>query len=91
MITVDRLEKYLSHGSGINGKWFIEDKGSYIGCYNLFDTMTEYGYYDYPVDFQLIVYKDNPEGFKLHFQGRKSHYYANKYFLLLLMLMILPN
>ena len=80
-VNVYSLEKGLSHGSGINGKWYIEDMGQYFRCENIFCTMTEYGYYDYDVSFQLIIPKHNPEGFKLHFQGRKSHYYANKYML----------
>ena len=81
MINTESLKENLSHGSGINGDWFIEDHGSYIGCYNLFETMNENGYYDGVVDFQLIIPKKNPEEFKLHFQGRRSHYYANKYML----------
>lgn len=80
-VTVTSLENGLSHGSGINGTWIIDDMGQYFRCENIYDTMTEYGYYDYPVMFQLIVPKTDPESFKLHFQGRKSQYYANKYML----------
>ena len=80
-INVYSLEKGLAHGSGINGKWYISDMGQYFRCENIYATMTEYGYYDYDVSFQLIIPKHNPEDFKLHFQGRKSHYYANKYML----------
>ena len=80
-ITTQTLKEELSHGSGINGDWIIEDKGKYFGCYNLFETMTEHGYYDADVYFQLIIPKVDPIKFNLHFQDRRSHYYANKYML----------
>lgn len=80
-LNIESLENGLSHGSGINGKWYIDDMGKYYRCENVFETMSEYGYYDIDVYFQLIIPKNDPSEFKLHFKGKRSQYGASKYML----------
>lgn len=82
-LTKDKLLEILPHGSGINFDWNIyEDKKGNTIAENRFDTMNEMGYYDAVVDFQLVIPKNNPEKFKLHFKGGSfGQYYAKKYML----------
>jgi len=64
-----RIAEMLPHGSGINGHWSIIEFDSHWECQNTYDTMNEYGMYDYTVSFSLIIPKKNPEKFRLHFHG----------------------
>jgi len=77
---LEYIEEQLPHGSGIDYAWNIEDKGNYIKCENAYHTMNEDGFYDAIVDFSLIIPKDKPEKFRLHFHG-KVHYIVEKYML----------
>ena len=69
MITKEKLEKELPHGSGINADWHIEDKGSYFRADNSYNAMNEDGFYIGWQDFYLIIPKKNPDDFRLHFTG----------------------
>ena len=69
----------LPHGSGIDGRWGIDDKGSYYGCYNGFHCINENGFYEGWQHFQLIVPKKKPNEFKIHFTG--GQYLAQKHML----------
>jgi len=75
------LENELPHGSGIDCKWQIEDKGKYFKCVNAYHCMNENGYYDGYADFTLIIPKKNPIDFKLHFNGKHSQYKNERYLL----------
>jgi len=59
----------LPHGSGIDADWFIEDKENTYHCFNQFHCMDENGFYDGWIPFQLVLPKNNPKDFKLHFNG----------------------
>jgi len=74
----------LSHGSGIDCKWIIEDKGKYFKCSNSFHCMNSKGYYCGHADFTLIISKKNPLEFSLHFidkYGSNSQYLNKKHML----------
>ena len=82
-LTESDMEEMLSHGSGINGDWYIETSkdGKKIRCSNLFEAYTEYGYVDGDAYFSLTIPKDNPQEFRLMFHGRQSQYLNTKYML----------
>ena len=74
----------LSHGSGIDCKWAIEDKDKYFKCSNSFHCMNSNGYYCGHADFTLIISKKNPLEFSLHFidkYGSNSQYLNKKHML----------
>lgn len=79
--TEELLEDRLPHGSGIDCKWQIEDKGKYFKCVNAFHCMDENGFYCGYADFTLIIPKKNPLDFKLHFNGKQSAYLNERYML----------
>jgi len=76
---LERIKEGLPHGSGINYDWYIENRGQYYGMYNSYDVMNEWGYEIGAASFQLIVPKNDPMEFRLHFVGRRSGYLANYY------------
>jgi len=78
-LSKEKLLDVLPHGSGIDGDWYIEDKGSYFYAGNSYHCMDEYGYYDGWQDFYLTIPKKDPTKFKLHFRG--DQYLARKYML----------
>ena len=82
-LTADDMIDLLSHGSGINGDWYISETkdGKKIRCANLFEAYTEHGFIDGDAYFTLTIPKDNPDNFKLEFNGRKSQYLNQKYML----------
>ena len=82
-LTEADMEEMLSHGSGINGDWYIETSkdGKKIRCSNLFEAYTEYGYVDGDAYFSLTIPKDDPLEFRLMFHGRKSQYLNRKHML----------
>lgn len=73
------IAQKLPHGSGIDGDWTIEEKGNKIYAYNSYHCMDEYGGYCGWQDFYIVMTKNNPKNFKLHFQG--NQYLAQKYML----------
>lgn len=77
----ETLLSLLPHGSGINGEWTIEERKKDFRASNFYDTMTESGMYDTPADFYIVVPKDDPLAFKLHFQGQLAQYLNRKYML----------
>ena len=80
-LLIEMLESDLPHGSGIDGTWNIEDKGSYIKAVNFFHCMDEHGYYDGYADFSLTIPKKCLTDFKMHFHGPTSQYLNRKYML----------
>ena len=78
-ITISKLRSVLSHGSGINADWHIEDMGTYFRASNAFQPMDESGFYEGWQEFSLIIPKKKPWDFKLHFHG--SQYLARKHML----------
>lgn len=78
-ITISKLRRILSHGSGINADWYVEDKGTYFRASNSFQCMNDMGFYVGWQDFSLIIPKKKPRDFKLHFHG--SQYLARRYML----------
>jgi hypothetical protein len=80
-LTEELLEEQLPHGSGIDCKWEIEDKGKYFKCVNAFHCMDDHGYYCRYADFTLIIPKKNPLDFRLHFNGKYSAYLNTRYML----------
>ena len=81
---VEKLKDVLPHGSGINYDWIIypTKKKGIVRAGNKFDTMTEAGFYDVAVPFELIIPVKNPKDFKLVFLGgSRAQYYARKYML----------
>ena len=82
-LTADDMIKMLSHGSGINGEWYISETkdGKKLWCSNLFETMNEGGYADGDAYFTIIIPKDNPLEFRLMFHGDRSQYLNQKYML----------
>ena len=81
---IELFKDALPHGSGINSDWNIypSKDGKNIIAENTFDTMNEVGFYDTPVDFQLVVPIKSFKDFKLKFTGgSRSQYYARKYML----------
>jgi hypothetical protein len=66
---VRNLASALPHGSGIDGDWYIEEKGDKIIATNSYHAMDEYGGYIGWQDFKLIISKKDPENFKLQFTG----------------------
>lgn len=73
--------KNIPHGCGINYDWIITDKGKYFRCENSFHAMDKNGMYDGIADFSVIIDKNNPEEFRLHFHGDHSQYLNRKYML----------
>lgn len=80
-LNVERLERMLSHGSGIDCAWGIEDKGSYFKACNSYHAMNEWGMYDGYADFSLIIPKADPLEFRLHFHGNRAQYLNQRYML----------
>ena len=80
-LTIGILMDKLPSGSGINCKWDIMDKGKYFKCLNAFHCMDEHGYYDGWVDFSVIIPKNKPLDFKLHFHGDYAQGKNRKYML----------
>ena len=78
MLTEEILEGILPHGSGIDLRWEIEDKGNYFKGVNAFHCMNDAGYYCGYADFSIIIPKNNPLDFRLHFHGKQSHYYNTR-------------
>lgn len=78
-LTMEILEELLPHGSGIDCKWLIEDKGSNLVARNSFHCMDTNGYYDGYQDFTLIIPKEAIGNFKLQFNG--NQYKARKYYI----------
>lgn len=72
------IQETIPHGSGINSDWTIERRNNKIYCRNYFDTMNEGGFYDAVVPFTLVIPRNSPINFKLHFAAG-SHYYAGRY------------
>lgn len=79
---IQRLERCLPHGSGIDNTWHIEPpskRGKYYRCYNSYHTMDEYGHYDGWADFVVLIDKDDPTEFKLQFRGRYARRLAEEH------------
>lgn len=76
---IEELERSLSHGSGIDGRWNIEDKGRYIKACNFYHCMNSVGYYNGFASFTLIIPKKNPLDFRLHFNGKEAAYKNRQY------------
>ena len=77
------LEEKLPHGSGIDFKWEIEDKGEYFNCKNAFHCINDGGYYYGIAEFTVIIPKgkDFKYNFRIHFNGKRSYYFAEKHML----------
>ena len=78
----DLIVDLLPHGSGIDGKWNIEqDKKGNIYCLNSFTCYNENGMLDTYVNFSIKLKLVNMElhVVQLSFVGKHSQYYANKY------------
>lgn len=71
----------LPHGSGINYRWIVDDKGRYYRCQNAYDFMDENGFDDCVMPFFITIPKKNPDCFKLHFFDMNGHrsYMMRKY------------
>jgi hypothetical protein len=81
-LTCEILEENLSHGSGIDGIWFVDDMGKYFRCRNGYHCMNDCGMYDGWANFSLYIPKKDPVlGFTLHFNGKESQYKNQKYML----------
>ena len=80
-LTTEKLAEILSHGSGIDGTWYIEEMKGYFKAVNFYHCMDENGFYDGYADFSLIIPKSNPTNFRLHFHGQTSQYKNKRYML----------
>jgi len=54
-IFVPNAIEEIPHGSGIDGKWFIDEKGGKLHFHNFYHGMNGNGYYDGYADFSVIV------------------------------------
>lgn len=63
---------HLPHGSGIDADYSVEEKDSKYIVENEYHCMDEYGGYDGWIPFQLIIPKNDPTNFKLHFTNLNS-------------------
>ena len=59
-------EKFLPHGSGINGPWQVVLKKDRATCYNTFDHMDEHGMYDAYIDFSVTFRQDGEVSVRFH-------------------------
>lgn len=73
------LMTVLPHGSGIDGNWHITEQLAYLKAENAYHCLNENGFYTGWADFSVIIPKRNPDGFRLHFHGTRSHYLARRY------------
>ena len=64
-LTKEILANYLPHGSGIDGTWYIEDKGRYFHASCSYHMMDDAGYYVEWYDFYVKVPKDQPQKFNV--------------------------
>lgn len=74
---IETLLYALPHGSGINGKWYVDytkTHGNKITLTNTYDTMNENGYYDTVVNFSLTILPSLQFGFEMHIRGNFGKY-----------------
>lgn len=82
-VICEYLESRLPHGSGIDCKWeFDYQSNGKVLARNSWHCMNDVGYYDGWADFTIKFDLHKPMNeFVLQFNGKVSHYKANKYFL----------
>ncbi|MFO7891974.1 MAG: hypothetical protein R6V04_16730 [bacterium] len=65
--TTNNKRTHLPHGSGIDADYSIEETANTYIVENQYHCMNENGFYDGWIPFQLIIPKNDPQSFKLHF------------------------
>lgn len=68
-LTKEILANYMPHGSGIDGTWYIEEKGRYFHASCSYHMMDDAGYYVGWYDFYVKVPKDQPQKFNITVEG----------------------
>ena len=62
----------LSHGSGIDSDYFLDENKNQYLIYNSYHVMDEYGFYRISIDYKVVIPKNNPKDFKIKFPGCNS-------------------
>ena len=76
---IEKLERDLPHGSGIDYDWQIEETEKHFICRNAWHYMNANGYYDGILPFTLKINKANFADFKLTFSVNSAgRYRVNK-------------
>lgn len=72
-----RIKDMLPHGGGFDCDWVVIDMGRYFRCHGGYHAKNEFGMYDGWQSVQVIIPKNKPSEFKLHFIN--GNYISRKY------------
>ena len=80
-LTSKKILINLPHSHGFtHSSWTVQDKGKHYRCDTKYRCHNPDNYQDFDdIPLSVIIPKDAPYEFRIHFHGRRSQYLARKY------------